>query len=461
MKLATNMSNISYLPFSSLNGLFQKKKTEDFFIKTNPQADIFESRNLKNSFTGSEQPSISTINYIKAVKSYYNGQNRDLTSLLEFNPKKIKDICSGLKVFDGWSSQDLLFASTNFDSILLQRGCYKQCSHCGADSDKKIVFMNWNNYTDMTDDIGTLTKRLGFNPFMQDKLFNTVYPFHDSDPIDFRSQDLRGKVYDIYDAAKYYYNKTGTRFVITTAGWADENTVAHEAISKLIKDDTCIRTFNISIHPFHSYMEKSRQFRKNGDVEKAKYFRDKYINIAAKDIAEVFPLIKRGKANIILEYSDKRWDAVQDYTYLEVINLLKEILLKVKLDNPHLKFEHLLRYEAISNLENQHWISIRKIQSKGRAEKILGEKQALYDTNAKDLYSENVLNMPKYIDFDGRILANLTNDTLKKDFASLPMRLKFSYSCNKNPYQYQEIPRSTLIYNTYYDILDRDREINA
>ena len=256
--------NYFTLPNPQLNKKFFETKQDVKYFNTAPLKNGAEILALYNkvSFKAQADPEIEQIKkYIKEER--VNG--RTFSSLDDFTDieiQRLSNICKGIAVFEGINAKALQFITKTFDTILLQRGCSNQCSHCAVNADAKITTMDWDNYVDLVDGIAELKNRLGFNPFrIKSDDDDDIVPFYDSDPIFYKS-----KGHDIYDAAKLYYEKTGTKFGITTAGWDKNNKTANSAMDKIVKSPGCISSFEISVHPFHSIMQKSIEFRNNGYI---------------------------------------------------------------------------------------------------------------------------------------------------------------------------------------------------
>lgn len=242
---------------------------------------------------------------------------RNLTSN---NFEKIKDICCDIPVFSHLTARDLDLITKSFNSILLQRGCLNHCSHCGVNAPAKIETMTWENFVKLTDGISTLKKRIGFNPFSYyNQLYgDVVMPFLDSDPMMLKMRDSQNHIYDIADAAEEFYKKTQTKFVITTAGWPQNDIILQRAAEKLARNPQYITDIVISIHPFHRTMQQAlknkRCFKELEitDSDRAqKYFseyvrlRKKYVNNMS-NVLRTFMAIppQENSLKISLEYLD-------------------------------------------------------------------------------------------------------------------------------------------------------------
>ncbi len=324
------------------------------------------------------------------------------------------------------------FVADHMDSILLQRGCSHHCGHCGADSERKITTMSWKNFEAIANGMGELKERLGFNPFrLGDNAYseNVIYPFIDSDPMLFKSStgltDEKGNpVYrDIHDAARLFYEKTGTKFSLTTAGWSPKNKFAQRAAEKIVNDSECISDITISLHPFHRYFEEAREFERKADMEKdedkknillekAEGKRNKYYEMMANTIYTFLPLVKNGKPNILFMNFPEGLDDKYQIQDMET-NMGNKIYKKLEKKVIEEEGEDSLKEkdEDIKNIE----VYNREIGYMGRAYNFapldtkLGETRIKDDRYYQTLYEESkviVYTKSKRIDLDGSILLN-------------------------------------------------------
>lgn len=310
------------------------------------------------------------LEYIETVKA----KKGKIKGFKDLNLSKIEDIAADIPVFSHLKAKDLKKITTNFDSILLQRGCPHQCSHCCIDARNKITSMRWENFTEFADNTRKLASRLGFNPFKTrvfEDIFdrlpteNVVYPFADSDPMILRMKDSNGKIYSMFDAAKYYYGKTKTKFIITTAGWDKNNAISQKAAEEFAMDSTpggLLRSFNISIHPFHKDMQKSIEYSKKGDKEKAEYWKNKYINNMYNVIKTTINVKNKYRYGVILEYLEYASAENKELNLESAEKLFREILKRLKDEGVNISY-----FVRGNNTLDKTHIEIRDIGPWGRA----------------------------------------------------------------------------------------------
>lgn len=437
---------------TSVNGKLQfssslKPPQQDFFIKTTPEI----------TFTANKGVSKETLEYIKNARSEYRKTyNRELIHLRDLDLNKISDICNGISVFEGWSARDLALVTNNMESILLQRGCSHQCTHCGACSQSKITPIQWENYTDLIKGIDILQKRLGFNPFAIKNHYSEDYIilFNDSEPMHFSSNDAMGKRHNIFDATKAYYDKTKTPILLTTAGWEKGNDNAQKAAEKFVKNPKYLNSLHISIHPFHAYLARSRKYMEQGHVEKATYWRDKYIDMMANVIKTTYPLKDEIPIySIALQYSPLK---VQPDCSRQVTRILMDDIIK-KLDEQDIKLD----VNFLCNHSNYYRpLDIGLI---GRAQGLknedktncyypvdrfnsfltpLGQLQEGFD----NMNPIDILECTKIINTDGSILIKKEAPrVIDVGFAKLPIKLNFKHPTEwRSDYYYAQIPESNL-----------------
>lgn len=440
--------------------------TKPYLVPTNntltaPKADVVKFRN-KISF-GSAGPSPKTLEYIAGVKGELKAAGKELSSLSQLDLSKMEDIAEGIDVFKGWTSHDLAFATFRLDSILLQRGCPNKCAHCGADSEPKISTMNWKNYVAMVEGMGKLKDRLGFNIFKTDyenssgpsKKENSIYPFIDSDPMFFKSPEevtapsgnTTTVYHDIYDAAKLFYEKTGTKFCITTAGWEPKNKIAQAAAEKFAKDPDSRAWFTFSVSPFHHYITEAIKYRNEADLEKdaqkKKELEDKcnekvvkYTDMIANNMVTLTPLVKNKDFGFLLLYDKNRRDYLGEKS---LDSIWDEIIKKFRnIRDDYYKKGELPpgwndKYEDASIPADN-----RSIAYLGRAFDLAPENTLLKLDNTRvvddrfyrkvqeqGLPPEVCFERPRRIDMDGSILLNMlrTPDWLA-DVRFYPVRVK-------------------------------------
>ena len=426
----------------------------NFVTETNP--DVFFKNHTNITFQGKESPDRATLYYIKKTREdYYKKHGRELDDLKYFELNKISDICKGISIFKDWNATDLAILATNFESFLLQRGCSHQCTHCGACSQHKITTVNWENFIEFTEAAGELKNRLGFNPLMNKRYMPHYFmPFNDSEPMHFSSYDTKGKRHNIYDVAKEFYKKTNTPTMITTAGWEKSNENAQKAAEKFVKHPEFLSGFEISIHPFHSYLARSRKYEKQGNIEKAQYWRDKYVNM----MANVIKTTKSLKFNlsdyyITLEYTDDKINP--SCNKQEMYELFRDITDKLEYDGIKLDMHFIMSHSNFSNP-----LPIGLI---GRAKSLEEEDMSdrYFPIDVINKYSSHtdkleerfnrfdkaeILHAPKIINTDGSILIKKkANGLIDVDFAKLPLKLHFSNPTNwKSDYEYAEIPKGLI-----------------
>ncbi len=399
----------------------------------------------KNSFMD-EKCSHVKLGAVK-FKGYSN-----IFSLNGYSFDDITDMCKKIPVFEKLTGEELIFTTNNFAAILLQIGCPNQCCHCGCDSQSNIKNMKWDNFTELVDGIAELKDKLKINLFRsKPDIFNqycSVNPFHDSDPMIYRSRGSDGEIHNIYDACKYYFDKTGNKFMITTAGWYDE--ISQNAAEKLAADSTCIDGFSISIHPFHGFLEKSREYRDRyeqshhpEDLSESIRWKEKYINMMCNVIKSTIQIHKRNIADkehksyrgqnayyqIFLQYLPKTENKLpknrkfKDYNEKASQALLDEIFNKLK-------------KEGITDLDSIYVIPIKCISMGRSVDNFQPKKSIAKAAVEKEINVEAVELGPKYIYPDGRIMSNIATKNagaLRYDPVELPFKLNF-----KNPVEIKD-----------------------
>ncbi len=351
------------------------------------------------------------------IKEYEN-----FVRLKELDLDKIKDICEGLSTFKGWTAKVLELITTSFEGIMLQIGCIHQCSHCGVDSPNKLITMKWDNFTVLTDDIATLKERLGYNPFRRSS--NTVTFFKKSEPMMYKSKGTDGITHNIFDAAKYYYEKTGTRTSVTTAGWPVGNKTSQNAAESFVASPECLDSFDISIHPFHDYMQKSIKYAQAGEHEEATLWGNKYIDMMANVIKSTIGLKdKINSYGIILEH-DFSASKTLGVSKFNAKILLQEIFDKLKIEGIDVS------YFTPRNIVNDHHIETRAIEHVGRgASYVSKDEQKPRSAIFSIMKSPEVVSSATGITPDGTIYINPFTEPgrIKMKQHQLPFKLNFPF----------------------------------
>lgn len=395
--------------------------------------DIFNKSLSFGNHNTLTEPNAETMKYISDRKHELKLQGKSPSSFKDYDLNKIKDILKGLTVFKNFEIFDLRIASNYFESILLQQGCKHGCSHCSADAKKNIKTMKWDNFAKLSEDIGTLYERIGFNPFefrdtdrisVEEILNREVYPYIDSDPMYYKSKGKDGQVHNIFDAAMLYYKKTkGTKFIINTNGWSKSNLNSQKAADSFTVHPECISSFGVSVHPFDPLLIKSRDCIKKSKTEtdpvKSKNYKEigdrlrkKYIENMANTLKTSLKLPIDVEHGIVLLYAPKNAVNCDGCSEKDSINLLKEILNSLKaenIDTSYFDFD-----ETFHDLSPFH-INKREIQPVGRAEQFFNKEDIRYYKARQDnlrlekdqkLSDGEAFHLQKFIDPDGIIKVN-------------------------------------------------------
>jgi hypothetical protein len=315
----------------------KERAGENFSAVQNNVRYLFPSNKLllinKNiSFGSSEkaspkrEPSQATMDYIAKRREQLKN-NGGLVHLNRLDLDDISDICAGIPVFEHLTAKQLYIITANLDSIALQSGCASQCSHCMYDASNKVATMSWDNFTDIVDGFAVLKERLGFFPVNE-----SAFAFYmDSEPMAYISKGKDGKFHNIFDAAKYFHEKTGLKIHITTSGWEagteGHKSIAQQAAESFAKHPEYLESFGISVHPFHGYMEKYKKLLHEGKKTEAEEERNKYINRMVNVVKTTINMSKKIESKnykLFIEYNNN------DESHQEAIQLSKDIFTELK-----------------------------------------------------------------------------------------------------------------------------------
>lgn len=318
-------------------------------------------------------------------------------------------------VFEKLPKKEFLRFIQNNDNLVirLKSGCENVCGHCmlnANNSDNKI--MNWDNFKSFAYGIRKIIKRLGHSPLDENSFFNQngVIPFFDSDPIQIRINDM-----SISTLAKFFQQKTGLKFFITTAGWNPTDKLSQQAGNELVENvkknnELFEGQIAISINPFHKDMMQSINYEKNINYKnfihnylKSQEFRENYVNRMVGTIKTFLPIFKQQQTAVINFVYAPNLEKNRGYGFDESKKLLTEICKRVyeeceQESNPYLEQAKSLYEDTQFDLSYTRTISAHEIVPQGRAENFF---ETNHDRNVA-IYGNN--NIYKIIDTDGKLL---------------------------------------------------------
>lgn len=323
--------------------------------KTLPYKNDSVSLNKKNiSFGANPLPAINEIKniekFIKA-KAYADNLYKYIRNSGKQNDFILRDFCLepleglqyGIKAFKGLTMKEIQYLSENLHVIAVKRGCKNMCAHCYADAKPQKSEMSWEDFTSITRGFKTLRKRFhnldifGENiPISRDDvLYRTTELFYDADCMNIAIKDKKGKLYDFTELATELYESLGRRTAFDTSGWNKDNHFLQERAEKYAQyfsqkeNMEKLNAFNVSFNVFNASYVASRKALKNGDYDKAKRLRERYVNNMANMLFTFTPLIDNPKFHMLVRCFDSKAKNAQGFDKKALASLAEDVLKKL------------------------------------------------------------------------------------------------------------------------------------
>ncbi len=370
---------------------------------------------------------MSSISFLNQISSQVRNTKYPLTNV---NLSQFEGVQKDIPLFKNVLLEDIAFLTKRFETLNLFRGCSVGCSHCLKDAkpikNGTVLFEDLERFLD---GFKLLSERFGFNVLQGNKYLNII---DDSNPSDI---PIRGKsrTHSVIEGMKLIYDKINIPTIFVTSGWnraskyAEAN--ANELVYMIQKNPNSVASVEVSINPFSSLMEKSRNALKNDNKINADFFRNIYTERMAHTLAVFLKLFENGKAKVIYRHAP-------DYKKNELVGeketrrLYEEIFSKLRkkvgseLENiPNLKPEILTAFDK-SHL----------IESSGRGRQYFPPEVNLKEQNEliKEALEWDILSPEekrkelldysiKCVDINGKVYT--TMPAKKVDFISAPIEI--------------------------------------
>lgn len=367
--------------------------------------------------------------------------------LTRLKSEKLEGIQKNIPLFEGVNMRDIAFLTKRFETLNLYRGCRVNCSHCLKDAKppqkgrETILFEDLMRFLDGFRELG---ERLGFNVFQGNKYVNII---DDANPSDI---PIRGKerTHSVVEAIEKIYDKINLPVIFVTSGWNWASKYAQSAAEELVKlaqkKPDSIESVEVSINPFAGVMEKSREALKDGNSDKAKFFRNIYTDRISNTLAVFLKLFESGKARIIYRHAPD-YEGNELVGAQETRRLYEEIYAKLgEKTGSALDFIPELKPKNLTKFDKSHLI---EPSGRGRryfpADKNLKEQSELIDEAmdwemmSPDERRKTLLDCAlKCVDIDGSVYATMPANKVEHIFApvelTIPANIKLNYE-NKTP----------------------------
>ena len=374
---------------------------------------------------------------VKSIKKYIEKTNQQDNFLLRhYSMEFIDGLQYGIKVFKGLTMKEIQYLSENLHVIAVKRGCKNMCAHCYADAKPQNREMSWEDFTAITRGFKTLRKRFeGLdiygknNPVTRDDLLSqTTELFYDADCMDLAIKDKKGRVYDFTELSTELYESLGRRTAFDTSGWNRNNPKMQARAEKYAEYFSSpenmekLNAFNVSFNVFNASYVASRKALKNGDFDKAKRLRARYVDNMANTLFTFTPLIDNPKFHILARSFDFKAKNANGFNPKNLRNLAQDIIERVA-ELYHQDLNGSRKYIKSQNMMDEKMANLilkmnhldTELNSSGRMKKFMeefgikanlleyddGMKKVIEDLKETGRYHRYI--MQRMIDADGKV----------------------------------------------------------
>ena len=374
---------------------------------------------------------------VKSIKKYIEKTNQQDNFLLRhYSMEFIDGLQYGIKVFKGLTMKEIQYLSENLHVIAVKRGCKNMCAHCYADAKPQNREMSWEDFTAITRGFKTLRKRFeGLdiygknNPVTRDDLLSqTTELFYDADCMDLAIKDKKGRVYDFTELSTELYDSLGRRTAFDTSGWNRNNPKMQARAEKYAEYFSSpenmekLNAFNVSFNVFNASYVASRKALKNGDFDKAKRLRARYVDNMANTLFTFTPLIDNPKFHILARSFDFKAKNANGFNPKNLRNLAQDIIERVA-ELYHQDLNGSRKYIKSQNMMDEKMANLimkmnhldTELNSSGRMKKFMeefgikanlleyddGMKKVIEDLKETGRYHRYI--MQRMIDADGKV----------------------------------------------------------
>ena len=374
---------------------------------------------------------------VKSIKKYIEKTNQQDNFLLRhYSMEFIDGLQYGIKVFKGLTMKEIQYLSENLHVIAVKRGCKNMCAHCYADAKPQNREMSWEDFTAITRGFKTLRKRFeGLdiygknNPVTRDDLLSqTTELFYDADCMDLAIKDKKGRVYDFTELSTELYDSLGRRTAFDTSGWNRNNPKMQARAEKYAEYFSSpenmekLNAFNVSFNVFNASYVASRKALKNGDFDKAKRLRARYVDNMANTLFTFTPLIDNPKFHILARSFDFKAKNANGFNPKNLRNLAQDIIERVS-DLYYQDLNGSRKYIKSQNMMDEKMVNLimkmnhldTELNSSGRMKKFMeefgikanlleyddGMKKVIEDLKKTGRYHRYI--MQRMIDADGKV----------------------------------------------------------
>ena len=426
------------------------KQNKSFFHVSAPHKNVGDIAVFNNHSVSFGTNPLNVINEIKSftkfvkAKAYADNLCRYVISSGKQQEFMLRDFCMepleglqyGIKAFKGLTMKEIQYLSENLHVIAVKRGCKNMCAHCYADAKPQKREMSWEDFTSITRGFKTLRKRFHNldifgenNPISkEDLIYRTTELFYDADCMNLAIKDKKGKLYDFTELATELYESLGRKTAFDTSGWNRNNQLMQVRAEKYAQyfskkeNMDKLNAFNVSFNVFNASYVASRRALKNGDFDKAKRLREKYVDNMVNTLFTFTPVLDNPKFHLLVRCFDSSAKNANGFDKKSLASLAQEVVDKLielyKKDlngnKKYIKTDHQLEYTVANVVFKMNHLDT-SLNSSGRMKKFMQDfniKAPLmeYDASMENVKKELAKNgryhkyiMHRLIDADGKV----------------------------------------------------------
>ncbi len=315
------------------------KPNQNINFKGNLLKDIFVKVERNLQFKKAQKFATDLHNYV--IK---NGKENEFL-LRQIDMDKLEGLQNGIKVFEGMTMKEIQYTSEFLHVIAVKRGCTHMCGHCYASAKPSNRQMSFEDFTDITDGFKTIRERLhgldiyGSNIKVtgEDRgLYASTELFYDADCMDIVLKDKNGKEHDFTELASILYDSLNRKTVFDTAGWNKNNEKLQKRAEKYAEyfanpeNMDMLKQFNVSFNVFNASYIASRKALKNGDYDKAKRLKEKFLDNSANALFTFTPVAHNDNFNVLVRAFHPSVKNSNDYNAKNMTLLLKNLMEKLQ-----------------------------------------------------------------------------------------------------------------------------------
>ena len=278
---------------------------------------------------------------VNNLKRYIDATDQQQNFMLrDFSMEALEGLQYGINVFKGLTMKEIQYLSENLHVIAVKRGCKNMCAHCYADAKPQKREMSWEDFTSITQGFKTLRQRFqGLdifgenNPISQeDLIYRTTELFYDADCMELAIKDKNGKLYDFTELATELYDSLGRRTAFDTSGWNRNNPALQARAEKYAEYFSSpenmekLNAFNVSFNVFNASYGASRKALKNGDFDKTKRLRARFVDNMANTLFTFTPLLDNPKFHMLVRCFDAQAKNAAGFNKKSLASLAEDVI---------------------------------------------------------------------------------------------------------------------------------------